>query len=193
MCSFLRRLFLFSMLLSFVLPANLSRAAEPKKVEKSLDLSDLGFSAETTKPDLERQSLLDERTHKLKTHEILGPITWALMTATVLAAPDHGKASTLHQVLGAVTADLYFTTAYFSWTAPNDPSAGATKTNLKIHKALQWVTLPLMVLTPIAGIMAQNQYNSGQRTHGLAKQKSSLATALYLTYSASFAVMVFDF
>lgn len=161
--------------------------------DKQIQLKDLGFAEEVTKPDQARQELLDERTHKLKTHEILGPVTWALMTATLLTAPDNHSASTAHQILGATTGASYFTTAYFAWAAPNDPQAGETKTNLKIHKILQWVHLPLMVLTPIAGAMAQHQHNNGQGLHGLAKSKGALATALYATYSASFAVMLFDF
>ncbi|MGZ3693398.1 MAG: hypothetical protein ACXWQO_04350 [Bdellovibrionota bacterium] len=160
--------------------------------DEQIQLKDLGFSSEATKPDEARQALLDTRTHKLKTHEVLGPITWALMTATVLTA-NEGRVTTAHKVLGLTTAASYFTAAYFSLTAPEDPQAGEEKTNLKIHKALAWVHFPLMIATPIVGLIAQKQLNKGERLHGIADHKGDLGTATYVAFSAAFAVMIFDF
>lgn len=160
--------------------------------EEEIQLKDLGFASESIKPDQGRQQLLETRTHKLKNHELMGPITWALMTATVLTAQE-GKVTTAHKVLGITTAASYFTTAYFSLTAPEDPQAGEEKTNLKIHQALAWVHFPLMIATPIVGLIAQKQLNKGEQLHGIASHKGELGTAAYVAFSAAFAVMVFDF
>lgn len=160
--------------------------------EQQIELKDLGFASEAIKPDSARQNMLETRTHKLKTHEVLGPVTWALMTATLLTAQE-GKVTTAHKVLGLTTAASYFTAAYFSLTAPEDPQAGEVKTNLKIHKALAWLHFPLMIATPIVGMIAQKQLDKGEKLHGIASHKGELGTATYVAFSAAFAVMVFDF
>lgn len=185
--------FVFSFLLiGQLLLAPLAGAAETKS--KDIDLKDLGFASEVLKPDEHREKILTERTHKLKLHEVMGPITWALMTATVLTAKE-GDVTTAHKTLGLVTAASYFTTAYLSLTAPEDPQENEAneKTNLKIHKALAWVHFPLMIATPIVGMIAQKQLHRGEKLHGIADQKGTLGAATYVAFSAAFAVMVFDF
>jgi hypothetical protein len=179
-----RSLFIF--FLSFLATQSLFAA------DKQIELKDLGFAAEEIKPDHARQELLDKRTHKLKLHEIMGPITWGLMTATVLTAKQD-DVTTAHKFLGLATAASYFTAAYLSLSAPEDPQAGEDKTNLKIHKALAWVHFPLMLATPIVGLIAQRQLHRGQELHGIAKHKGELGTATYIAFSAAFAVMVVDF
>ena len=177
-------------LLMFTLLPLLSAQAE----EKQLELKDLGFATDTIKPDADRQNLLEERTHKLKIHEVMGPITWVLMTATVLTAKEH-TLPPVHKTLGLITAASYFSTAYLSLSAPKDPEAaeGKEKTNLKIHKALAWVHFPLMVITPVVGMIAADQLHNGGHIHGIARQKGMLGSLTYLTFSAAFATMIFDF
>ena len=177
-------------LLSLTLLALQTAHAEEKKIE----LKDLGFSADTVKPDENRQNLLEERTHKLKLHEIMGPVTWGLMTATVLTGKED-DVTTFHKTLGILTAASYFTAAYLSLSSPDDPNASEDKekTNIKIHKALAWVHFPLMVLTPIVGFIAQSQLHSGQKLHGIADQKGNLGVATYIAFSSAFAVTLIEF
>lgn len=102
--------------------ANLPNPPSSSKTEPSL--SDLGFSQEQVEGNAKEQALLDKRTRMLKIHQKLGLITTAPLIATVVTSIGAGgkKTSTsertAHMVLGAVSSDLYFTTAYFAIRAP---------------------------------------------------------------------------
>lgn len=173
----------------FILPFS-ARAAE-KKAE--LKLEDLGFTKAETKQDLDTQRILETRTSKLKTHQALGLVTLGLMTATVLTAEEN-KVPPAHKTLGIITGLSYFTTAYFALSAPDAPTEQETRgTNIKIHKALAWIHFPAMVLTPIAGFMAAHQIDKGEKPHGLAAQKVTIATIAYASFVPAALSMFFEF
>lgn len=164
--------------------------AEPSK---KLELKDLGFSAEETKGSEEKTQVMEERAYKLKTHQVLGIITWAAMALTMLSAPDHKKTSDVHKILGLSTTALYFTTAYFSLSAPPLVQDSNKGLNIKLHKILAWIHFPLMILTPVTGFIAENQIKKGQKVHGFGSAMGPLGTATFLTFTAAAAVMVFEF
>src|SRR5262249_54478350 len=143
-------------------------------------LSDLGFPAEQTRSEAQRQALLDKRTHMLKIHQKLGLIAAAPLVATVvtsLGAGGHNTSNsdrTVHMVLGAVSSDLYFTSAYFAIRAPRIPETRA-RGPIRLHKALAWVHGPGMILTPILGALAYQQKNKGEHVHGLASAHGPVA------------------
>ena len=114
------------------------------------------------------------------------------MIATALTA-EEGKVTNAHKTLGILTGISYFSTAYFSITAPDAPDESKTATNVKIHKTLAYIHFPLMVLTPIAGIMAEKQLERGQKLHGLAKQKGMFATGALLTFLPAAATILIEF
>jgi hypothetical protein len=90
-------------------------------------LQDLGFPTEQTKPDPKMQALLDKRTHMLKIHQRMGLITTIPLFATLVTSVNAGGKNTsntdrtVHTILGATTADLYFITAYYAIRAPRVP------------------------------------------------------------------------
>jgi hypothetical protein len=155
-------------------------------------LEDLGFSKKTTQGNPQLQTDLETREHKLQTHQVTGLITLGLMAAD-LATAGMVKHNNVHQFLGGFTFATYWTTFYLSASAPKPADVQDKGMNIKIHKILQWVTAPLMIATPIAGIIASNQLHNGGHTHGIGSYKSPLAAVTIATYTASIAVMAFEF
>jgi hypothetical protein len=159
-------------------PGNLPNA--PSSTQTAPSLSDLGFPSEQTQSNAKQQALLDKRTHMLKIHQKLGLITAAPLVATVITSLGAGgrKTSntdrTVHMVLGSVTSDLYFTSAYFAIRAPGIKGT-PTRGPIRLHKTLAWIHGPGMILTPILGALAYNQKNNGEHVHGLAAAHGPVA------------------
>jgi hypothetical protein len=143
-------------------------------------LSDLGFSPEQMQSNAREQALLDKRTHMLKIHQKLGLITAAPLIATVVTSVGAGGKHTsntdrtVHMVLGAVSSDLYFTSAYFAIRAPKIKGT-QTRGPIRVHKALAWIHGPGMILTPILGALAYQQKNNGEKVHGIAAAHGPVA------------------
>jgi hypothetical protein len=158
-----------------------------------LTLEDLGMSdtASVEKQDPKLQLEMKERKSKLKTHEVLGLTTLGLMTATMFTG---GSAldSNVHMYLGMTTAALYFTTAYYSLTAPK-PVGVIDRGRIKWHKALAWVHFPAMIITPILGYMYKKNEDDGKKHSSLEKQHSTFAGILYGSFALSAALMVIEF
>lgn len=148
------------------------------KTEPSLD--DLGFSKSESQGNAKQQALLDKRTHMLKIHQRMGLITTAPLLATLITSVNAGGKNTsttsrdVHTALGAVTADLYFITAYYAIRAPRFPGT-ETRGPIRLHKALAWIHGPGMILTPILGIMAFDEKNKGEKVHGIAAAHGPVA------------------
>jgi hypothetical protein len=162
----------------------------PSSSQTGPSLSDLGFPAEQTRSDAKQQALLDKRTHMLKIHQKLGLITAAPLLATLIASPGAGGKNTsntdrtVHMVLGAVTSDLYFTSAYFAIRAPRVPGTTA-RGPIRLHKALAWVHGPGMILTPILGALAYEQKNNGEKVHGIASAHGPVAAVTAAAFGAA--------
>ncbi len=156
-------------------------------------LSDLGFTPAQTQGNPQEQALLDKRSHMLKVHQRLGLITTVPLAATIITSlnakgrhgtPGNPAGRNVHAALGAVTAGMYFTTAYFAIRAPK---VAGTKTHgpIRVHRALAWVHGTGMVLTPILGAIAYSQLSNGQRVHGIAKAHSAVAVVTGAAYGAA--------
>lgn len=161
-------------------------------------LGDLGFSTTQTQGNAQQQALLNKRTHMLKVHQTLGLITAIPMFATLITGPQakaKGKNGQpikeptsanldTHIALGGLTTGLYFTTAYYAIFAPK--VAGVKPTGaIRLHRDLEWVHGPGMILTPILGILAYNQENKGQKVHGIASAHAPVAYVTAMAYGAS--------
>ncbi len=161
-------------------------------------LEDLGFSNQQTQGNAQLQATLEKRTRMLKIHQKLGLITAIPMAAAVITGPmakAKGKnGSTIriptdanldfHAALGGLTTAMYFTTAYYSMFAPrvaNNPKHGG----IRWHEALAFVHAPGMVLTPVLGVMAYKQENSGKKPTGIAAQHGTVAWITTAAYGAS--------
>jgi len=143
-------------------------------------LQDLGISPEQTQGSIKDQARLDKRTHMLKIHQRLGLITLAPLVATFITSANAGGKNTstadrtTHLVLGAVSGDLYFMTAYYAIRAPK--IAGTeTRGPIRLHKAMAWIHGPGMILTPILGAIAYDQKNKGEKVHGIASAHGPVA------------------
>jgi len=77
-------------------------------------------------------------------------------------------------VLGAVTGDLYFITAYYAIRAPRVPET-KTRGPIRFQKAMAWIHGPGMILTPILGAMAYSQKSNGEKVHGIAAAHGPVA------------------
>ncbi|HLI62168.1 MAG TPA: hypothetical protein VKV05_02130, partial [Terriglobales bacterium] len=158
---------------------NLPNAPSTSKSQQ-LSLQDLGFSPEQTQANAQLQALLNKRTHMLKIHQTMGLITIAPMLATLITSVNAGGRRTssadrnAHMILGAVTGDLYFTTAYFAIRAPKVPGT-ETRGHIKWHKRLAWIHGPGMIMTPILGAMAYEQKSNGEKIHGIAQAHGPVA------------------
>ena len=161
-------------------------------------LSDLGFTASQTQGNAQEQALLNKRTHMLKVHQTLGLITAIPMAAALITGPQakakgkNGQTITeptsanldFHIALGGLTTGLYWTTAYYAIFAPKIPGV-KPKGAIRLHRDLEWVHGPGMILKPILGIMAYKQENSGEKAHGIASYHGTAAYVTAAAYGAS--------
>ncbi len=150
-------------------------------------LGDLGFPPGQAQGSAQDQARLNRRSHMLKMHQRFGLITIAPLIATIatsnLAAGRHPTATgrDVHGALGAVTADMYFMTAYYALRAPRIPGT-TTRGPIRLHKALAWIHGPGMILTPILGAMAFSQEHQGEKVHGIAKIHGAVADVTYVAF-----------
>jgi carboxypeptidase family protein len=155
-----------------------------------LSLQDLGFTSVEAAGSNVDQATLDKRSHMLKVHQTLGLITIAPLAATLITSGNAGSKNstssdrTLHAALGATTAVLYCTSAYYAIFAPKIPGT-TTKGPIKLHKALAWIHGVGMVLTPILGILADEQRNKGEKVHGIASAHGAVAAVTAAAYGAA--------
>ena len=173
-------------------------ASSPSNNPQEPSLEDLGITPAQAKGDAKTQALLDRRTHMLKVHQRLGLITIAPFAATlILSATAGGKKTSstdrdLHVLLGSVTTDLYFTSAYFAIRAPKIPGT-KTRGPIRLHKTLAWIHAPGMVLTPILGEMAFAQKSRGEKVHGIATLHGPVAIATAAAFGLAVASVSFKF
>jgi len=185
-------LVLISFLFTQAAPAYATDAPSPKPTP-AIRLEDLGFKNLETKPNLELQSDLDRRHSMLGLHQTMAFVTWGLMAGTVLLS-EQAKSNDWHQRLGMVTGASYYTTAYLSMFAP-DPlhASGTSGLNIKIHKILRWIHLPLMLLMPIAGLQANDAIKHHKEEYGLGKYKQTMGAVAFASYTLAGGVMLFEF
>jgi hypothetical protein len=171
---------------------------EQTKPGNAPSLGDLGFTPQQTQADAQMQAMLNKRTHMLKVHQTLGLITAIPMAATLITGPQakakgkNGQPITeptaanldLHIALGGLTTGMYFTTAYYSIFAPKIPGV-KPKGAIRLHRDLEWIHGPGMILTPLLGIMAYKQENAGEKVHGIASYHGTAAYVTAAAYGAS--------
>ena len=156
-----------------------------------LSLSDLGFKQEELKVDPKITEMMETRHNKLQIHQKLGLVTMAAMTATVILGGT-AKDNNAHKIAGITSGLLYWTTAYFSLSAPEVPGI-KERGSTKIHEALAWIHAPLMAIVPVLGYIHKDNDNKGKPSSGLVKAHGALATAAYISFMSAGLVMYFDF
>lgn len=127
------------------------------------------------------------REKKLVAHKHMAALTLGLTAATILTAVlaknkvDDDRAArggrmdksdadnfNLHVMTAGLTLASYFTTAYFSLSAPKADTTSDTD-DVMWHKRLAFVHMPAMIIGPILGLQAINDYKKGQNPSGAAK------------------------
>ncbi len=161
-------------------------------------LGDLGFTPQQTQANAQLQARLNERTHMLKVHQTLGLITAIPMAATLITGPQakakgkNGQPITeptaanldFHIALGGLTTGMYWTTAYYAIFAPKIPDV-KPKGAIRLHRDLEWVHGPGMIITPLLGIAAYKQENAGEKVHGIASVHGAAAYVTTIAYGTS--------
>jgi hypothetical protein len=155
-----------------------------------LNLGDLGFKTEDLKVDPEVTKTIEIRRDKLATHQKLGLATMGVMTATMIMA-ESAKDNDVHKYLGIASGLMYWTTAYFSLSAPEVQGAKDSGSS-KIHKTLSWIHMPLMVAAPILGYLHKKNLDDHKTSSGLVKNHGGVGSAAYMTFMLSGLVMYFD-
>jgi hypothetical protein len=159
-----------------------------------VSLKDLGLTeseVQLTPSQVKDQKVLEQRHRMLKKHEILGLTTLGLMTATLLTGGSALDSNT-HMYLGMASGALYFTTAYFSLTAPK-PAGIKDRGNIVWHKRLAWIHFPAMVLAPILGYMLKKNEDERKKNSSLVKQHPTIAGIGYGAFALSAALMTIEF
>lgn len=178
--------------------------------ENEVELSDIGIFNATVPADKFTDSMLELRTHKLEHHKMMGHVTMGLMAASFItaiigrkgidddrAARGGGKSTkdasnmNLHMGVSALTLASYFTTAYFSLSAPK-PSDFESSTARHWHKGLAWIHGTAMVLAPVLGYLAFKDYHDGKDPSGLAKLHRPLMMAGFGAFAASYTIAVYN-
>lgn len=182
----MKRIFI-SLLLTLVLCSNsfaqteqtASNTQEPKK---ELTLFDLRIPESEYTKDMQEM-----RERKLNGHKHLAALTLGLTAATIVTAilaknkvnderaarggrMDKSDADNfnLHVMTAGLTLASYFTTAYYSMSAPKADSMQDLD-SVKWHKRLAFVHMPAMVIGPILGLKAIDDYKKGRNPSGIAK------------------------
>lgn len=158
-----------------------------------LQLKDLGIGLEESKGDTTAQQELEIRSKKLQKHQIWGLTALGLMAATYLVADEVEEGSELHQYLGMATSAAYWTAFYYQYTAPKPKKMGSKGWNIRWHKRLAWIHAPLMILTPIAGILAWQAKKNDKEPTGLAAQKETLGQLTMASFGLAATLMIIDF
>lgn len=165
-------------------------------------LQDLGIHYDEDKVnEKELDAYLEERAWKLERHKLMGHVTMGLMTASFVTAMmarnrrknrgwDGRGPITLHKNLGYTTALSYYYTAYLSLTAPK-PTNFDDEHERKIHKHMAYIHFPTMILAPILGTIANNQWEKDGKTSGLGKLAKPVMYAGALSFFAAWGVMTF--
>ena len=159
-----------------------------------IELKDLGLSeaeVQLSPAEIKSQEVLEKRHSMLKTHGVLGLTTLGLMTATLFTG-NSGATSNTHMYLGIASGLMYYTTAYYSLSAPK-PATIKDRGMIVWHKRLAWVHFPAMVLAPILGYMYKKNEENDQKSSSLVKQHSTVATVGYAAFALSAALMTFEF
>lgn len=156
-----------------------------------LTLNDLSFNQDQLKVDPKITQMMEVRQSKLQTHQKLGLVTMAAMTATLLVA-DNAKKNDVHKIAGITTGLLYWTTAYFSLSAPKPEGIKETGSS-EIHRTLAWIHAPLMAIVPVLGYLHKENDRKGKKSTGIVEAHGALATAAYISFMSAGLVMYFDF
>lgn len=162
-----------------------------QKAFAEISLNDLSFNPDQLKIDPQITQMMEVRQTKLQIHQKLGLITMASMTATILLA-DKAKENDAHKFAGIASGLLYWTTAYFSLSAPKPDNIKVSGSS-QIHRALAWVHAPLMAIVPVLGYLHKENDRKNKSSNGIVNAHGSLATAAYISFMSAGLVMYFDF
>ncbi len=175
--------FLSTLVLSFSLLFSTVFAQETAE-EPAKELS--WYSLRVPEKDYTKE-MQEVREKKLHAHKHLGMLTLGLAAASAVTAvlatnkmkdarsarggrADKSDADefNLHVMTAGLTMATYFTTAYFSLSAPKADTMGDTD-GVRWHKYFANVHMPAMIIGPLLGLKAIDDYKKGRDPRGIAK------------------------
>ena len=171
----------------------------------TLSVEDLGFKTEAPSQDADLDKRKARRKWMLTTHQVLGFVTAALLTATMASGEegeeeehntaqkgDSEQASATHKNLGIASGVMYVTTAAFSILAPTPPGLEPSGSSLW-HRRLAWVHGPAIVLAPILGNMANESLKKNEDPSGLAALHKPVVAIGYTAFMLSLVSLYVEF
>lgn len=167
-----------------------SQTKSPPSNPAAPSLQDLGISPSQVQGNAQEQRRLNKRSHMLQIHQRLGLITIIPMVAALVSSGGAGGRHVnrtgldVHAAIGAATAGLYFSTAYFAIFAPKVPGT-KPRGPIRLHRDLAWVHGPGMILTAILGVLAYQQRSRGEKVHGIAAAHSTVAWVTAAAFGAA--------
>ena len=179
--------FLSTLILSFSLLFSTAFAEEVAVEAASEPAKELSwYSLRVPEKDYTKE-MQEVREKKLHAHKHLGMLTLGLAAASAVTAvlatnkmkdarsarggrADKSDADefNLHVMTAGLTMATYFTTAYFSLSAPKADTTGDTD-GVRWHKYFASVHMPAMIIGPLLGLKAISDYKKGQDPSGIAK------------------------
>lgn len=169
-------------LMAFLISSPLNAQSETASLEKKLTLFDLRIPDDQYTPEMSA-----ERSKKLTAHQHAGRLTVGLAAVSFITAmlakketdddrsarggaysKDDAKNFKFHLISAGLTLASYYTTAYFSLSAPKKATASDLYAT-QWHKRLAYVHMPAMIIGPILGLTAYHDYKKGRDPKGLAR------------------------
>jgi hypothetical protein len=180
------------------------------QTQAQVKMEDLGVFSSSVPEGQMTDSILEMRENKLHHHKKMGHITMGLMTASFLTAvlakhdiddarssrgglrsKDDASKLNLHMGLSLATLASYYTTAYFSLSAPKS-DAYQDESARSWHKGLAWIHGPAMILAPILGALAFKDHHDGEEVGGLGKLHKPVMMAGFAAFLASYSIAVYS-
>jgi hypothetical protein len=199
----MKKIFVYMTL--FCLCLNLSAKENSKKIE----LKDIGLFSPYVPEDDFTNEIAEKRVEMLEEHKKYGHMTMGFMLASFASAlwgvhkiddardkrggksENDAKRLDIHMGLSLLTMASYFTTAYYGMAAPK-PREMQNSSARMWHKELAWIHGTAMVLAPILGFLAFQDYHDGKDPEGIAKLHKPIMMAGFAAFAASYSIAVYN-
>lgn len=160
--------------------------------QPSLNLSDLGFSAEMTQASQEMHQKLEDRRFYLRQHQIWGLVSTGAMALAVLSGGEGGLPPE-HPYFAGLAFTSYMASAVTAWLAPGLDEGHKITGGTLWHRRLAWIHVPGMILSPILGYMAAKKFEKGEKLDGPEQYHKDVAGVTAVALALAMISVSFEF